>query len=289
MSLDIPSIQQIDGSGLRFAIIASRYNEALVDSLVQHASATITAAGAEAPLIERVPGAAELPYAASAVANHSQFDAIIVIGVVIAGDTNHHEIIGDSTATALLNVSIAQKVPVINGILVVKDRAQAEARAGETIIYTKMEDNQPVTRRSQRRENRMCTVQFLYQWESNKPKVLADDVCQFFENQEEDRAYYAFAEELALGTIENVEVIDGHINEHANNWTFDRIAKVDLAILRLAIYELLYRTDIPPIVSINEAIDLSKVFSNPDSKRFINGILDKMKDKITRPLRKAAD
>ena len=152
-----------------------------------------------------------------------------------------------------------------------------------------MEDNQPVTRRSQRRENRMCTVQFLYQWESNKPKVLADDVCQFFENQEEDRAYYAFAEELALGTIENVEVIDGHINEHANNWTFDRIAKVDLAILRLAIYELLYRTDIPPIVSINEAIDLSKVFSNPDSKRFINGILDKMKDKIPRPLRKAAD
>lgn len=135
----------------------------------------------------------------------------------------------------------------------------------------------------------MSTVQFLYQWESNKPEVLADDICQFFENQEEDRAYYAFAEELALGTIENIEVIDGHINEHANNWTFDRIAKVDLAILRLAIYELLYRTDIPPIVSINEAIDLSKIFSNPDSKRFINGILDKMKDKITRPLRKAAD
>jgi N utilization substance protein B len=152
-----------------------------------------------------------------------------------------------------------------------------------------MEDNEPVTRRSQRRENRMSTVQFLYQWESNKPEVLADDLCQFFENQEEDRAYYAFAEELALGTIENIEVIDTHIAEHAKNWTFDRIAKVDLAILRLAIYELLHRTDIPPIVSINEAIDLSKVFSNPDSKRFINGILDKMKDKITRPLRKAAD
>ena len=152
-----------------------------------------------------------------------------------------------------------------------------------------MEDNEPVTRRSQRRENRMSTVQFLYQWESNKPEVLADDICQFFENQEEDRTYYAFAEELALGTIDNIEVIDKHISEHANNWTFDRIAKVDLAILRLAIYELLYRTDIPPIVSINEAIDLSKVFSNPDSKRFINGILDKMKGKITRPLRKAAD
>ena len=152
-----------------------------------------------------------------------------------------------------------------------------------------MEDNEPVTRRSQRRENRISTVQFLYQWESNKPEVLADDICQFFENQEEDRAYYAFAEELALGAIENIEAIDAEITEHASNWTFDRIAKVDLAILRLAIYELLFRTDIPPIVSINEAIDLSKIFSNPDSKRFINGILDKMKDKITRPLRKAAD
>jgi len=152
-----------------------------------------------------------------------------------------------------------------------------------------MEDNEPVTRRSQRRENRMSVVQFLYQWESNKPEVLADDICQFFENQEEDRVYYAFAEELALGAIENIGAIDARITEHANNWTFDRIAKVDLAILRLAIYELLFRTDIPPIVSINEAIDLSKIFSNPDSKRFINGILDKMKDKITRPLRKAAD
>lgn len=152
-----------------------------------------------------------------------------------------------------------------------------------------MEDDEPVTRRSQRRENRMSAVQFLYQWESNTPDVLADDVCQFFENQSEDRAYYAFAEELALGTIKNITVIDAEIKEHANNWTFERIAKVDLAILRLAIYELLFRTDIPPIVSINEAIDLSKVFSNPDSKRFINGILDKMKNKIKRPLRKAED
>ena len=135
----------------------------------------------------------------------------------------------------------------------------------------------------------MCAVQFLYQWEANKPDILADDMRQFFEHQEEERSYYAFAEELANGAIKSITVIDKEIDERANNWTFERIAKVDLAILRLAIYELLFRTDIPPIVSINEAIDLSKVFSNPDSKRFINGILDQMKDKIDRPLRKAAD
>lgn len=152
-----------------------------------------------------------------------------------------------------------------------------------------MEENKPVKRNSQRRENRMSAIQFLYQWEMNRPKVLADDLYQFFENQEEDRAYYAFAEELINGTLKNVETIDQEITSHASNWKFERIAKVDLAILRLAIFELLHRTDIPPIVSINEAIDLSKVFSNIDSKRFINGILDKMKNKITRPLRKAVE
>ena len=83
--------------------------------------------------VERVPGAAELPFAAATLAKHSSFDAIICIGVVIAGDTNHHEIIGDSTAAALLDLSIAKKVPVINGILVVNNLSQAQARAGDEI------------------------------------------------------------------------------------------------------------------------------------------------------------
>lgn len=133
MSLDIPSIQKVDGSSFRFAVIASRYNETLVDSLVRHACATIEASGSKTPLIARVPGAAELPFAASTLASHSEFDAIICIGVVIAGDTNHHEIIGDSTADTLLDLSISKKIPIINGILVVNNLAQAEARAGEKI------------------------------------------------------------------------------------------------------------------------------------------------------------
>ena len=148
---------------------------------------------------------------------------------------------------------------------------------------------QKVNKRSQRRDNRICVIQFLYQWELNKPEELADAVCAFLEGRERPRDYYSLAEELIYGAIENMGEIDEQIQDHASNWKFERIAKVDLAILRLAIHELLHRTDIPPIVSINEAIDLSKVFSNPDSKRFINGILDKMKDQINRPLRKAAD
>jgi 6,7-dimethyl-8-ribityllumazine synthase len=133
MSLDIPSAQKINGRDLRIAVLASRYNESLVNSLMDHACAAIEQSGAAAPVIERVPGAAELPFAAAMLAEQGKFDAIICVGVVIAGDTNHHEIIGTSTAAALLDVSISQKIPVINGILVVNTLAQAQARAGASI------------------------------------------------------------------------------------------------------------------------------------------------------------
>lgn len=153
-----------------------------------------------------------------------------------------------------------------------------------------MDDEQkPVKRGSQRRENRKCAVQFLYQWELNKPEQLNDALRVFLEEQEQERDYYAFAEELIHGTLENIKAIDAEILAHAANWTFERIAKVDLSVLRLAIYELLHRKDIPPIVSINEAIELGKIFSTPESKRFINGILDQMKNKIDRPLREAQE
>jgi N utilization substance protein B len=151
------------------------------------------------------------------------------------------------------------------------------------------EQEKPVKRSPQRRENRKCAIQFLYQWELNKPDQVNDALRVFIETLDEPRDYYAFAEELVHGTLEHIEEVDAEIQAHATNWKFERIAKVDLSILRLAIYELLHRRDIPPVVSINEAIDLGKVFSNLDSKRFINGILDQMKNKIDRPLREAAE
>ncbi len=150
-------------------------------------------------------------------------------------------------------------------------------------------EEKPVKRSSQRRENRKCAVQFLYQWELNKPEQVNDALRVFLETQEQPRDYYAFTEELVHGTLEHIKAIDAEILARAANWTFERIAKVDLSILRLAIFELLHRRDIPPVVSINEAIELGKVFSNLDSKRFINGILDQVKNQIDRPMREAAD
>ena len=152
-----------------------------------------------------------------------------------------------------------------------------------------MDEKQLIKKPNPRRANRMAAIQFLYQWEANKPDELLDAVSSFFSDQEENRDYYNFGESLVLGAIENISEIDEAISKQAKNWKFDRIAKVDLAVLRLALYELLFRDDIPPIVSINEAIDLGKTFSNLESKRFINGILDEVKKSIQRPLRKAND
>lgn len=140
---------------------------------------------------------------------------------------------------------------------------------------------------AQRRECRSAALQYLYAWSINQPANRAEDLRLFFEHLEKPRDYYAFAEELIHGAIEHADEIDGHIRSLAHNWEFDRIARIDLAILRLAIFEMLHRKDIPPVVSINEAIDLSKQFSSADSKRFINGILDRMKEKTGRDARKA--
>ncbi|MEI8088641.1 MAG: transcription antitermination factor NusB [Opitutaceae bacterium] len=139
---------------------------------------------------------------------------------------------------------------------------------------------------TQRRDGRVAALQYLYAWSLNEPKNLAEDLVTFFENLEQPRPHYAYAEELIQGFILNQADIDGTIKTLAQNWEFERIAKIDLAILRLAIYEMKHRKDIPPVVSINEAIDLSKQFSNLDAKRFINGILDRFKGQIGRDARK---
>ncbi len=141
----------------------------------------------------------------------------------------------------------------------------------------------------QRRDGRMAAVQFLYSWELNRPEHLASALEFFFGEMEQPRDYYPFAEEIIHGAIEHMEEIDAHVRTLAQNWDFDRIAKIDLSILRVGIFEMLYRKDIPPVVSINEAINLSKQFSNADAKRFINGILDRLKDKLGRDARKGEE
>ena len=140
---------------------------------------------------------------------------------------------------------------------------------------------------AQRRDGRVAALQYLFAWSMNAPKNLAEDLRVFFENMEQPREHYAFGEEVIHGVIEHQADLDARIKALAQNWEFERIAKIDLAILRVAMFEMLHRKDIPPVVSINEAIDLSKQVSNADAKRFINGILDRLKEQLGRDARRA--
>ena len=130
MSQDKPIAQPISGANFVFSVVAASYNNALVDVLLQRTIKTLLAAGVKENNIRtlRVPGSGELPYVAHMTAMSGESDCVIALGVVIAGDTPHHEIIAHSTAHALQEASLRSEVPVINGIIVTNTRAQAEAR-----------------------------------------------------------------------------------------------------------------------------------------------------------------
>jgi len=87
----------------------------------------------------------------------------------------------------------------------------------------------------------------------------------------------AFTSELVRGTRENVEIIDASISKFAANWHLKRMAAVDRNILRLGSFELMFREDIPPKVSINEGVELAKKYSGIEAGKFVNAILDKIK------------
>ncbi|CAM3002246.1 6,7-dimethyl-8-ribityllumazine synthase [Rariglobus hedericola] len=135
MSLDAPKPLSVSGADYRIGIVAARFNSTLVDALVDRGQAWLVDSGVAPAAIEivRVPGSHEIPWAAQQLAASARFDAVIGLGVLIAGDTNHHEMVGDAVAAALMRVSLDTGVPVINGVIVVNTLAQAEARATGSI------------------------------------------------------------------------------------------------------------------------------------------------------------
>jgi N utilization substance protein B len=160
-----------------------------------------------------------------------------------------------------------------------------------------------------RREARERAVQFLFQHDLSPPEDLERALNEFWDTQRaaaiaddkgpahwgqpielppptaEEAEERLFAEPLIRGALEHRDALDEHIKKHVKNWEIHRIAAVDRNIMRLAIYEMLYRDDIPPVVSINEAVDIAKKFSTQDSGKFVNGVLDKIKGELMRPAR----
>jgi len=85
-----------------------------------------------------------------------------------------------------------------------------------------------------------------------------------------------YAEGLVRGVADHLEKIDRTIEDLSTNWALDRMARVDLSLLRLAAYELMYREDVPASVAINEAIEVGKIYGTKDTPSFVNGVLDKI-------------
>jgi len=146
----------------------------------------------------------------------------------------------------------------------------------------------PLKQPGKRRLARELAIQFLYQYDmgGGEPE---DELRLFWLTQNEiNDAVCAFATELIHGYLANRAVVDENIQKYTEHWELHRIAAVDRNILRLAIYEMLCRDDIPPVVSINEAVDIAKKFSTQESGAFVNGILDRLKADLPRPGRTAA-
>jgi N utilization substance protein B len=128
-----------------------------------------------------------------------------------------------------------------------------------------------------RRKGRILAFQALYCWES--ARIPVEELLQFswLENeklQAIEAHIAAFARLLTAGTVENIKAVDGMIKKHLHNWDISRLSRVDLAILRISVYALLFQKDIAPSIVIDEAIGISREFGTDDSFRFINGVLD---------------
>ena len=132
-----------------------------------------------------------------------------------------------------------------------------------------------------RRKSREFALQVLYQLNISKQDALTA-LTQFREHFISDGEVDAFQKRLVLGVLEHYSELDRLIERYSENWRLDRINLVERNILRMAIFELLFCEEIPPKVTINEAIDLGKRYGSEDSGSFINGILDRIQHEVVK-------
>ena len=157
-------------------------------------------------------------------------------------------------------------------------------------------DNIPKSPLQYKRLGRELTLQFLFQNDLSKEEDISKKLNLFWMQAEASEEYGSdsklfrkaknFATKLITGVTANYEELDAKIVQYATGWTIDRMAVVDRNLLRIAIYEMLHLNDVPPIVSIDEAVTIAKEFSSDKAATFINGILNNIKNDLDRPARR---
>lgn len=136
---------------------------------------------------------------------------------------------------------------------------------------------------SRRHQAREAALQILYFWEVGRtdPTQAIDAYFSTHQPEASDESR-AFAEQLVHGTIADLELIDRLIEQHSANWRIERLASLDRLILRLATWELQHQPDVPAAVVIDEALELARTFSADESVRFVNGVLDAIRQALGR-------
>jgi transcription antitermination protein NusB len=130
-----------------------------------------------------------------------------------------------------------------------------------------------------RHSGREAALQMLFQIESSG--VGADEAIELFwrsfdsESDPEGRSY---ADEVVRGVFSVLADVDQHIADASQNWRIERMARVDRNVLRLGVWELLHRADVPRAVVLDEAVELAKAFGTDDSSAFVNGVLNRIAD-----------
>ena len=129
-----------------------------------------------------------------------------------------------------------------------------------------------------RRKSRVIAMQILYQIHLTAEPIQVV-IEKFWQSQDISAELRPFTVQLVEGTTANLKTIDTEIQATSKNWRLHRMPVVDLSILRIAIYEILYINEIDPVISINEAVEIAKSYSTSNSPKFINGVLDNIRKK----------
>ena len=127
-----------------------------------------------------------------------------------------------------------------------------------------------------RTESRECALKILYQADITRRSIEVTFKNFWQDFPQEDPTVQDFTRRLALGVEQKFKEIGDKISQYATNWQLKRMAVIDRNVLRIGVFELLFAPDIPPKVSINEAVELAKKYGDIESSKFVNGILDKI-------------
>jgi N utilization substance protein B len=140
-----------------------------------------------------------------------------------------------------------------------------------------------------RRDAREWAMKLLFEFDLNPPKELQVALDAFWVENPAGGKPRAFAERLVRGVLDNLDSLDETLSGCAQNWDVTRMGTVERNVMRVALYELLHCDDIPPAVTINEAVDITKYFSTTESGRFVNGILDRARKMLKNPENKTSN